>query len=31
MARMKAPHMLTYGEKVKDMVEKKSLKILTPA
>ena len=31
MAHMKAPHMLTYGEKVKDMVEKKSLKILTPA
>ena len=31
MAHMKAPHMLAYGEKVKDMVEKKALKILTPA
>ncbi len=31
MAHMTAPHMLTYGEKVKNMVEKKSLKILTPA
>ena len=31
MAHMTAPHMLAYGEKVKDMVEKKSLKILTPA
>lgn len=31
LAHLKAPHMLTYGEKVKDMVEKKSLKILTPA
>ncbi len=31
LAHLKAPHMLAYGEKVKDMVEKKSLKILTPA
>ncbi len=31
LAHLKAPHMLTYGERVKDIVEKKSLKILTAA
>lgn len=30
LAHLKAPHMLSYGEKVKDMVEKKSLKVLSP-
>ncbi len=31
LTHIKAPHMLAYAEKVKDMVEKKSLKILAPA
>lgn len=31
LAHLKAPHMLVYGEKVKDMVEKKSLKVLSAA
>jgi quinol monooxygenase YgiN len=31
LAHLKAPHMLAYGEKVKDIVEKKSLKILRAA
>ncbi len=31
LAHLKAPHMLAYGEKVKNIVEKKSLKILTEA
>ena len=31
LAHLKAPHMLAYGEKVKDIVEKKSLKILEAA
>ena len=30
-AHLGAPHMQAYGEKVKDMVEKKSIKILSPA
>lgn len=30
-AHLGAPHMLTYGEKVKAMVEKKSIKILSAA
>ena len=29
IAHLAAPHMLAYGEKVKDMVEKKSLKVLS--
>lgn len=31
LAHIKAPHMLAYGEKVKDLVERKSLKILKEA
>ena len=31
LAHLSAPHMLAYGEKVKDMVESKSLKILREA
>lgn len=31
LAHLKAPHMLAYGEKVKNLVEKKSLKILKAA
>ncbi len=31
LAHLVAPHMLAYGEQVKDMVEKKSLKVLSAA
>ena len=31
LAHLQAPHMLTYGEQVKDMLVGKSLKILKPA
>ena len=31
LAHLAAPHMLAYGEKVKDMIEKKAIKVLRAA